>query len=1040
MGDQDTKSDFNLEKFNKKLLNAKNSKNLQKAKDILSSCMGTLNKQPPNFNPDLNFQVKALINAHEKLIKKTTDDFLGEIGKVEDSFNSRNFINIPAKLESVKSRIQESGLTELLNNIKFLKKKTEKSIQAQRNLEQYEIPVPSDIELDKLELKFYSINNLLNDIQKAKAVHPEIITKIEEIHNIYQNSMKEHGLEDTKKSIAKNLKLKAKVLSESRNISKINKKFDDNLSSAKNTPDLLKAKEFLGLADKILKENNLKIIYQDKQEEYYIFLKKVDSSIKKWTNDTESIIKNSKDLMEKYQYGDARKTLLKLNEDLTKNGLQNLVNSVNLEINICKVNEQIYNDYQAINEIYGSKSYFNAYNKLESLNQLISTKFSSVEMVKSNKEQLTILNNKITDARKKEEAELKEEIEKIWNSLKESLDFDANKKDLDAKRVFANQNGYPSLISIIDNYSTEFDLNLQIFNLYNGLTQSLKEEKINNVKVEMGKINSNISQKSDAYFSKIKEKYSELEKEMDNQISNEKTKIIQKIDGIEAIMDDKNDVITAQNTVGEIKNRINQTGLSEFSSLLDPIVQKIELNMEAVNIQQEIIKKIAEDQLKIGENEYIKLLEKINTALEKTPKIYSSALKLNLENELGELKSKIGDLTSKLNEEYNKLDESTKKTLDFSEMQSQLKNYKDRANKLGLNDLLNDIDNLDQKCSKNTEFVLEYNKLHANYENLVDFVTTVDAIYKLFDTSEKEEKTFDHVKVKIVKLNERVKSESEKRESKVENAFSKIIKTEVMTLKFIKAIESLTQNLTTAENLNVPSIIPEIKQYINFCSRSLPILENLDSIEADLNSEKIIEARKNISSIKPNLPLGKEKFEEVANNITSRWEKLHKSIENEIESQIEKLKGNMPRLVTLVENKKTNEAKSSLVNARNRAEYLGVGMVVAEINDLLKICDFQTTPASTVSQKKKRVRKTEPQIKKVTPRIEKPENIEGTMIVKRTKPEPMKLESPRAPTRVRPRSNMRRSPQKAVQVCPYCKATQPSASERYCFFCGKQLK
>ncbi len=1042
MGDKDTKSDFNFEKFNKKLLNAKSSKNLLKARDILDSCMGTLNKQLPNFNPDLKSQVNALIEANKQSIKKTTDEFLGKIGKIEDSFKSRDFINIPAELDRIKTSVKESGINELLNNIKFLKNKTEKSIQAKRNLEQYEIPVPSGIEPDKLELKFYSINNLLNDVQKEKVVHPEIITKIEEIHTIYQNSMKEHGLEDTKKSIGKNLKLKAKVLSESRNINKINKKFDDNLSSAKNTSDLLKAKEFLGFADEILKENDLKVIYQDKQEEYYVFLKKVDSLIEKWTNDTGSIIKNSKELMEKFQYSDARMTLLKLDEDLKKNGLINLVDSVTNEIDICKVNEQIYNDYQAINQIYESKSYFNAKNKLESLNQLIQTKFSSVEIVKSNEEQLNLLNNKISDARNKEEAELKEEIEKIWDDLKESLDFDANKKDLDTKRVFADQNGYPSLISIIDNYSTEFDLNLQIFNLYNGLTQSLKEEKINHVKVELGKVNSNISQKSDAYFSKIKEKYLELEKETDDQISNEKTKIIQKIDGIEVIIDEKNDIITSQNTIGEIKNRINQTGLSEFRSLLNPIVQKIELNMEAVNIQQEIQKKIAEDQLKIGEIEYIKLLEKINTTLEKTPKIYSSTLKSNLENELVELQSKIVDLTSKLNEEYNKLDGIIKKTLDFSKVQADLKTYKDRANKLGLDDLIKDINDLDQKCSKNTEFVSEYNQVLTNYENLVDFVSTIEAIYKLYETSGKEEKSFDHVKVNIQKLHERVKSESEKREVKVTNAHNKIIKTEVKTLQFLKAIESLTQNLAMAENLNVPSIIPEIKQYINFCSRCLPILENLDGIEADLNSGNVIEARNNITSIKPNLPLGKEKLEEITNIITLRWEKLHKSIESEIESHIGILKGKIPRLVALVENKKTNEARSSLLAVRDRAQYLGVGMTVAEINDLLKICDFQSTPASAVSKKKKKqknVKKTEPQHKKDAFKIEEPENIEGTMIVKHAKPESFKSESPNVSTTQRPRSTVRRSPKKAVQVCKYCKASQPTDHERYCFFCGKQL-
>ncbi|MHA1510815.1 MAG: hypothetical protein ACTSRX_03750, partial [Promethearchaeota archaeon] len=473
-------------------------------------------------------------------------------------------------MESIKTRVQGSGITELLNNIKFIKKKTENSVQAQRNLEKFAVPVPSGITPEDLELKFYSLTNLLKDVQKEQAVHPEIISKIEEVHNIYQNSMNEHGLTDLKQSLGKNLKLKAKILSETRNINKINKKFDDHLSSAKKTTDLLQAKEFLGLAYEILKKNDLKIIFQDKQEEYYIFLKKVDSLIEKWTNDTASIIKNSKDMMEKYQYSDARKALVKLDEDLKKNGLINLVNSVIIEINICEVNEQIYNDIQAINGIYESKSYFNAHNKLESLKQLISTKHTSVEMVKSNKELIDSLIDKIADARRNEEAELKEEIENIWKKLSDSLDFESNKKDLGTKRIFADQNGYPSIIAILD----EFDLNLQIFNLYNGLTQSLKEAKINHVKVELGKINSNISEKSEIYFSTIKEKFAELENETDNQISNEKTNIIQKLQGIEAIIDEKNDITQAQNIIGEIKTRINETELNEFSTLLEPIVKK----------------------------------------------------------------------------------------------------------------------------------------------------------------------------------------------------------------------------------------------------------------------------------------------------------------------------------------------------------------------------------------------------------------------------------------------------------------------------------
>ena len=105
--DDSVKSDFNLEKYNKKLLNAKSSKNLLKTRDILNSCTDILNKQHPNFNPDLKSQLTALIEANEDTIKKTTEEFLGEIGKVENSFNSKDFINIPSELESIKFRIQE---------------------------------------------------------------------------------------------------------------------------------------------------------------------------------------------------------------------------------------------------------------------------------------------------------------------------------------------------------------------------------------------------------------------------------------------------------------------------------------------------------------------------------------------------------------------------------------------------------------------------------------------------------------------------------------------------------------------------------------------------------------------------------------------------------------------------------------------------------------------------------------------------------------------------------------------------------------------
>ncbi len=1020
MGDKDTKSDFNLEKFNKKLLNAKSSKNLLKAGDILNSCNDTLNKQHPNFNPDLKSQVKALIEANKETIKKTTDEFIGEIAKVEDSFKSRDFTKIPTKLKNIKSQVKESGITEILNNIKFLEKKTDSSIEAQRNLEKYEIPVPLNIQPDELELKYYSLNKLLKDTQKEQVVHPEIISKMEEVYNIYQNSMKEHGLSDSKKSLGKNLKL----MKESRNISKINKKFDNHLSDAKNTLDLLKAKEFLGLADDILKGIDSKLIYQDKQTEYQIFLKKIDSLIEKWTNDTESIIKNSKDMMEKFNFSEAKKTLVNLNEDLKKNGLENLIESVNINIYLCDVNEQIYNEMQEINGVYESKTYFKAHKKLESLKQMISTKFSSVEMLKSNKEQINSLIDNISKARNKEEVELKEEVEKIWKNLTESLDFDANKKDLDAKRNFADQNEYPSIISIIDNYLSKFDLNLQIFNFYNDLTQSLKEAKFNHVKVELGKISTKISGKPEVYFLKIKENYTELEKETNNQISNEKTKIIQKLDNIEAIIDEKNDLSKSLNIIDEIKKRIYETDLIEFSSLLLPIVQKIELNKAAVNIQKEIIKKIAENQLNIGKIEYTKLLEKFNSALEETPKIYSSALKLNLENEFDNLKAKISDMSSKLTEEFNKLEEPIKKTYDFSQVQTHLKNYKDRANKLGMDELIKEIDDLDQDCSKNTKFVLEYNQLNKNYESLIDFVPTVGAIYKLYDSSEKEEKIFDHVKANIQKLHERAKSEGSKRESKVKNAYEKIIKTEIKALKFSKAIASLTENLETAQNLNVTSIVPEIKQHINFCSINLPILENFDRLEVELNSGKIIEARKNIASIKPQLPpLGKQ-FEDITKLIISRWENLNKSIENEIELQIEKLKGEMPGIVALVEDKKTNKAKSSLLTALNRAQYLGVGMTVAEINDLLKICDMQSS-STPVSKKKQKVKKIEPQIKKPAP-------IERTRIMNSAKSEPVKSE-------FSPRSSLRRTSKNPVQVCTYCKASQPSDHEKFCFFCGKQL-
>ncbi|RLI64068.1 MAG: hypothetical protein DRO88_08300 [Promethearchaeia archaeon] len=1044
-GDQNKVKDaFNFEKFNKKLLNAKSSKNLFKAKNILKSCNETLNKQPPNFNPELKSQVISLIEANNQKIKETTKEILMEIEKVEESFSSKDFFKIPTKLEEIKSKIQETGISELLNKVKSITKKNEKSIQAQRNLERYEIPVPPDIELEELELKFYSLNKILKDIQKENLVHPDIRSKIEEVYKIYEKSMEEHGLTDTKKSLGKNLKLKAKVLSESHNISKINKKFDGFLASAKNSIDLLKAKEFMEQAETILNGNESTLIYQDKKEEFLKFFENLNLKLKKWKEDTDSTVKNSEDLMEKFNFSEARKNLNKLNADLKKYGLKNLVQLVNMKIIICNANEQIYNEIKVIKEIFESKSYFKAHIKLESLKQMISTKFSSVEMIKSIKEQINTLIDQINEARNKEEAKTKEDVEKIWINLTETLNFDKCKEDLNKKRDFAQENGYPKIISLIDNYLNEFNLNNQILNLYNELVHSMEKSKYNYVRAEVEVANSHFSETPEKYFSKIKEKFSNLEKDLKNQIDSEKAKIIEQIENIEKVLDEKNDQAQIQSIVEDINNRINETELNEFRDLLGPITKKIEMNKEVIKEQKQIREKVAQKLLKIAEQDYTNLLEKINSALKKTPKIYSSSLKLDLENELDKIKSEIADNISQLRNEFDKLNEKIGKTTEFSEIQNILKNYKERAIKLGLDDLVQEIDELDRKCNKNTEFFEEYKKLSANYDGLIDFIQTINAIYKLDESSESEKDLFDHIKSKINELTKRVKSDSVKRETKVKNAFNKIIKNEVMALKFSKAIDSLTQHLTTAKNLNVTSIIPEIQQYLDFCSKNLPTLQKLENITTQFSTGKIIEARKDLAAIIPTLPKNEKNVKKIADLIISRSEKMHDTIENEIEKQIDNIKKDIPRLVSLVEDKKTAAAKSALLTARARAQYLGIGMTVAEIDDLLKICELQSTSGDNEKRKKKKNKKTEQSVVKAT-------NVERTMIIDQSKPEPLNIpasdqrrspdiETSKTSTRIQPRSTMRTSNQKSIKVCPYCKATQPTDHEKFCFFCGKQLK
>ncbi|MCK5343894.1 MAG: hypothetical protein KAR20_10845, partial [Candidatus Heimdallarchaeota archaeon] len=410
----------------------------------------------------------------------------------------------------------------------------------------------------------------------------------------------------------------------------------------------------------------------------------------------------------------------------------------------------------------------------------------------------------------------------------------------------------------------------------------------------------------------------------------------------------------AKEILGNAIARINSTSLSDFLPLLSVSTEKIALNQEAQTEVQEIQKIFSEGDLKVADKNCRNLIKKIDKENSNTPGMYSSTLYASVEMLLQQIQVSLKDGVGKLTTDFQQIPDLIQKTLEFASIQELLTNYKIRAQRLGLEDLKQQIEEQLIICVKNANLISELHLLETKYDRMEEFVQTLKDIVVLSQTTENEVSAFDHVKAAVVAFQEKVDRESQDRRAKMQQSLKQIVDEEVNTLLFTEASASLKSLGVTAKNLAVTSITAEIQGYLGICSSHLGLLESVEEAVIVAETGKVIEAREIMNRLISALAQFKGV---IIDSMRQRVEEIRTQIQTQIDSQITNLKNDIKRIVEIIENKQAKSVYLELQDLTETATYLGVDDINQEIADLLKLCELQFDPSELLSKAKKQKKK-----------------------------------------------------------------------------------
>lgn len=649
-------------------------------------------------------------------------------------------------------------------------------------------------------------------------------------------------------------------------------------------------------------------------------------------------------------FQNARDALAKSLEITQKQAYHSTEKLIRQKLSDLESNFEIAKLHAEITNLITQKELSQASEKLKELNKKLKSKEKIVfDKLKSKVE---TLNKEFEKSTVEETKSLENNIEEARKLLSTQLDF-FNASEMLAKcQIQAEKAGLKKFFPVIETLSNRIVENQRIQTEQVGLEAKINENQLQAAKEGLTQLLESVKKHQDKYEPLLIQNLEKSIQNLDKKISDEEEKIKAKVESFHKTMDESLDFTPSENILQELDQQIQITGLTQFSSSLQELHQKLEDNREKFASYTELQKVFEEGDIRQAEKQTKSLLDSIVHKNKKTPRYFSQSLHEAVEVLNSEIQTALKDGKDKLTADFHEIQNRASTALDFTEILQRLKNYQIRAQRLGEDVLKTQIVVLENQVIQNDEIMKKFNQLAEKYSKMEDFIVTLREIKNLVNQVQDNIAVFPQVKAAVTSLQDSVENDNSKREEEIRAGLQDIIKSELNALEFTKAAESLNRLKEKSQSLAVNKFNAEINQYLLMCQSHKNFKIRIDNALVKEKNGQIMEARTLLDEIRSDLDHHDSPvLDALRKYLDTNYKRIDNLIVKEIETITQDVKG---RLLKLVEGKQGDVAYFVLEDYVDRAHYLEANDLVKEINDLMKLCLLQFDPTDKKYQKKRK--------------------------------------------------------------------------------------
>ncbi len=959
--------------YNSNLKRAKTTSDLLKAKELIQDNIELYSSNSPNLPENGLSIMKEEIKKIDEMIYSLNTQIEQGLKNFTLLFDSQNFKEARDLIISLKKIIKSNGLVDSLEKSDAALKKADENILILSTIEKYSDSIDKNILDADVLRKYYSLKTISEKIDSS--IHPFVKDSVQKKMNIYFNYLNANNIEITELTVGKKVNNWLKNRKENTNIKKENNKFKKLLSEVMKWDNLAEAQEKLTTAQNFIKLHP-NVISKDNIDKYDHCFEETTAIIEELNAETQRQLNSTKELLKSFYFIEASSQIQYFLEKLNTYQITDLIEKINKQNEVCQANLAIFTNFKSIEKIFKQNDYLGAFKAMKDLLKEIESKEKIDLILQSLHDEIDEFSKVIDKSREEGEQILRNELIALKTQVMEQLNIDIILNQVKKQKLIAEKQEYSNFLKQHSQFVKELTGNQELYNEFKKISGLLSDEKYGEADKILSAIAEKLKKPEILYYSKLKDEIQSTQTKFDEIFETEKTKINKKIEQISKLLNENLDIGGSNEILKMALNRVNSTGLKRLTTLLEGSKNQIQLNQEAIKEQLDVQSIFSEGDIKEAYKECKKLGNKLSKGSKKfgySTQLISSVKKLKEQIEIG-----LKDGVEKLESDFTNVQTKINSTQDFSEIIDLLTNYEIRATRLGLESKITEIHIVNVQCQRNQQVMNEYRLLDSKYENLDDFAETLKQIKNLYLNVAVDEQIFPHVLKAVEKLENKVSKGSKERETRMKQALDSIIHNELNVLNFELGKKSLENLKQTAIGLVVKEILPEIKKYIDICNNHQKLLFSLEDITNKSTQGNLIEAKRMIAGLQTAV------FQYKGIIITpmrNKIDEMAKIIENQLSSEITSMQKRLKELVLIIENKKAESIYEELLALQKKAKYFGKDAIDSEIENLIKLCYLQFSPA--LQQKlKKQAAKEKNQVSTTFASTESKFNEEGTLIEK----------------------------------------------------------